>query len=318
MTRRLLEGMLGVPMEKLLRPPESAAVSDRDISDLQARLAASRNLDKEMVELFQQKLDLARVMDRRVGAPALLGELRHQIEHMQQVLRYSLPNSARSALAKVLVDARTLAGWQSLDQGLTVDAWAHYDGAKAAALESDCAALHAYATAAQSVVLHDVGDTVSAVELAEFARNLGYNKAPKLLRSWLNAAYGEACAADGRQRDSLRAFDEAVRIMPSSPDLSETPYLVFGLVHLQRWRGNALARLGEHSAIATLSEALADLDSSFTRAETTLRVDLALALRTTRNHDEIKHHIEHASALALQIGSIRQQQRLTQLAHYRL
>jgi tetratricopeptide (TPR) repeat protein len=309
-TRRLLEGMLGAPIHALLASPtvdETSAAADE--VELRARLAGARGVDAQAVGLFQQKLDLTRVMDRRLGAPALLGELRHQIEHMDEMLRYSAQPGIRSALARVLVDARTLAGWQSLDQGLTVDAWRHYDGAKAAAREACSEPLLAYATAAQAVVLLDVGETQSAVDLAAHALRTA-DECPALLRSWLNAAYGDVCAADGRRTESLRAFDRADRAMPTVVDPAETPYLVFGRVHLERWRGSALARLSDRDAATTLMAALEGLDSSFTRAETALRVDLVQVLRAAGARDEMAVHAQRATMLSLQIGSVRQRNRL--------
>jgi tetratricopeptide (TPR) repeat protein len=313
-TRRLLEGMLGAPIHALLASPTiDATLVAADEVELRARLAGARGVDAQAVDLFQQKLDLTRVMDRRLGAPALLGELRHQIEHMDEMLRYSSRVDTRSALARVLVDARTLAGWQSLDQGLTVDAWRHYDGAKAAAREAGSEALLSYATAAQAVVLLDIGETESAVELAKHALRAA-DGSPALLRSWLNAAYGDACAADGRQTESLRAFDRAARAMPTVVDPTETPYLVFGPIHLERWRGSALARLDHCDAATTLTDALEGLDASFTRAETALRVDLVRVLRAAGARDEMAAHAQRATMLSLQIGSVRQRNRLRFLA----
>jgi len=314
-TRRLLEGMLGIPIERLLSPPKPATVVDVETTELRARLAASRNIDEHSVGLFQQKLDLTRLMDRRLGAPTLLGELRNQIEYMEQALHFTLGTRVHSSLAKVLVDARTLAGWQSLDQGRTIDAWTHYDNAKSAARDSGDMALLAYATAAQSVVLLDIGETAQAVEIADSARTIGRDSAPSLLKAWLNASYGEACAADGRDVDSLLAFDEAARAMPSILDPAETPYLVFGDVHLERWRGNALARLGARGAIDTLSETLSKLEPSFTRAETALRVDLVQVLKAMNDRAEMAVHAERANMLALQIGSVRQRNRLAWLTN---
>ncbi|MEV6603880.1 hypothetical protein [Kutzneria sp. NPDC051319] len=308
-TRRLLEGMLGVPIDALMASPATDESSAADEIELRARLAGARGVDAQAVDLFQQKLDLTRVMDRKVGAPALLGELRHQIEHMDEMLRYSSQAGVRSALARVLVDARTLAGWQSLDQGLTVDAWRHYDEAKAAAREAGSTALLSYATAAQAVVLIDIGETHSAVELAAHALRAA-DECPALLRSWLNAAYGDACAADRREVESLRAFDRAARAMPAAVDPAETPYLVFASIHLERWRGSALARLGHRDASTTLVDALERLDPTFARAETALRVDLVQVLRAAGARDEMTVHAQRATMLSLQIGSVRQRNRL--------
>jgi hypothetical protein len=172
--------------------------------------------------------------------------------------------------------------------------------------------LLSYATAAQAVVLLDIGEARSAVDLAASALRTA-DECPALLRSWLNAAYGDACAADGRRTESLRAFDRAACAMPAVVDLADTPYLVFGPIHLQRWRGSALARLNDRDAATTLTDVLEGLDSSFTRAETALRVDLVQVLRAAGARDEMAVHVQRATLLSLQIGSARQRNRLRSL-----
>lgn len=312
--RRLLEDMLSVPIERLLEPvPETApAVTDQDLG-LQARLAAGRNLDLETVDLLRQKLDITRVIDRRLGASALLGELRAQIEQMEQAKRHVLNQSVRSSLAEVIVDASALAGWQSLDQGFVSESWDHYDTSQTAAREARSPALEAYACAGQAVVLLDIGEVAAAIELTEYARAIAKGKVPSLLLSWLTAGYGEACAANREHQKCMRAFDEALRIMPADIDNSETPYLVFDSTHLARWRGSALARLGAREAIDVLADVLNRLDPTFARAETALRVDLVHVFTATGGKDEATAHAKRARLLATQIGSQRQRKRLTSL-----
>ncbi|WP_330272130.1 hypothetical protein OG205_34745 [Lentzea sp. NBC_00516] len=314
-TRRLLEEMLSVPVERLLAPAGEAesAYTDADLG-LRARIAAGRKLDMHTVSLLRQKLDITRVIDRRLGASALLGELRAQIAQMERALRDVLSQPIRSSLAEVLVDASALAGWQSLDQGEVSDSWDHYSVARMAAREARSCELEAYACAGQAVVLHDIGETCAAVELTDYARTIARGRVPRLLYSWLTAGHGEACAANGDHPASMRAFDEALRSMPSHTDSPEVPYLVFDSTHLARWRGNALARLGAPEAIDVLSDVLRRLDSSFARAETTLRVDLAQVHRGSGQNDEAAAHAERARLLAAQIGSVRQRRRLDRLA----
>jgi len=316
-TRRLLEAIFARPVGELLGLPTQPIGQDAEANvlaaELRARLDASRTIDRATVALFQQKLDLTRVLDRRLGALGLLGELRELIRQLEEVLCYVLRPDIRSALARVLVDCSTLAGWQSLDRGEIREAWQHYDRAKTAARESQSTELEAYAQAAQSVVLLDIGCTKDAVDLADHARTIGGAPAPGLLRSWLAAAHGEACAADGNREQCLDAFDSAGRLMPATPDPAQTPYLVFGAVHLARWRGGALARLGDRESVLVLSDALNNLDPTFARAEAALRVDLAQAFATTGEHDAAQEHAHRARQIALTIGSARQRNRLAAL-----
>lgn len=57
-------------------------------------------------------------------------------------------------------------------------------------------------------------------------------------------------------------------------------FLFLGGAHLDRWRGHALACLGDPKGVAVLADALRRLDPSFARAETSLRIDLVMALVT--------------------------------------
>jgi hypothetical protein len=59
----------------------------------------------------------------------------------------------------------------------------------------------------------------------------------------------------------------------------DVPGVFLDETHLQRRRGNALALLGDGTAVDELYTALEHMDSSFTRAEAGLWIDLARARR---------------------------------------
>lgn len=77
--------------------------------------------------------------------------------------------------------------------------------------------------------------------------------------------------------------------------------------------GDALARLGDVAAADVLTGALERLDPTFIRAETALRVDLAVALSAMGDHDGAQAHARRAERLAIEIGSTRQQHRIRSL-----
>jgi hypothetical protein len=56
------------------------------------------------------------------------------------------------------------------------------------------------------------------------------------------------------------------------------------------------------------------MDSSFTRAEASLRCDLARALIICGELDEAQRHARKARQLAMRIGSVRQRRRIERLA----
>lgn len=311
-TRRLLEEMLGVPIDRLLKPITASRAEVRDWSsealELRARITSGRNVDQHTVTLLQEKLDLIRVIDRRLGGTMLLGELRAQIDQMWTLLTGVLNHDMRISLARVLVDACTLAGWQSLDQGNVHESWQHYDRARSAARVAESRALEAYACAGQAVVLMDIGDPGSAAELTAHACQIARGSSPAILTAWLHAGHGEALAATGDDVGSQRAFDNAERSLVE--DNTEAQYLVFDSTHLARWRGSAMSRLRSRDATELLTATLKRMDPSFIRAEAALRIDLAQTLINQSKHDEAAAHIDRARLLAAQIGSTRQRRRL--------
>jgi hypothetical protein len=102
-------------------------------------------------------------------------------------------------------------------------------------------------------------------------------------------------------------------LLPSDPVDPALPFLFLGDSHLDRWRGNALARVGAPDAIDQLTDALARLPVEFVRARTGLLVDLAYAHAAAGERDAALGHARQARRLAAQIKSDRQQRRLNRL-----
>jgi tetratricopeptide (TPR) repeat protein len=294
---------LGFPKE-----PEE----DPEAAELRARLAMARTVDPETVEVFRHQVDHARHVDRRFGALTQLDQLRAQIDQVHHLLSYRA-GPQRPALAGVLVEASTLAGWQALDRAALGQAWTHYERAKAAAREADSPTLLAHATAEQAFVLIDLDETTAAVHQLAYVRSIANGTATPLLRAWLAAAHGETLAAAGHADDARRAFDVASGLLPTDPVDPALPFLFLGDSHLDRWRGNALARVGAPDAIDQLTDALARLPADFVRARTGLLVDLAYAHAAAGDRDAALGHARQARRLAAQIKSDRQQRRLNRL-----
>jgi hypothetical protein len=112
----------------------------------------------------------------------------------------------------------------------------------------------------------------------------------------------------------LRAFDAAEALLPDDPADPTLPFLFLESVHLDRWRGHALARLGDVEAVQVLTSALGRLDPTFTRAETALRVDLASVLAATGQLEQAELYADRAWRHATEIGSVRQQRRVRSLS----
>lgn len=305
--RRLFREIYGRTSEELGFPPEE---HDEDADELRSRLAIARTVDAGAVDAFRRQVENARHIDRRYGGVTALEQLRKHIDQVETMLSHSIIAGHRAALAGVLTEASTLAGWQSLDRNAAGQAWSHYERAKTAARESGSVGLLAHATAEQAFVLIDIGETALAAEQLDGARALADHATSPLLRAWLAAAHGEGLAALGQRDEALRAFDDADSLLPVEAADPALPFLVLAGSHLDRWRGNALAKVGDPDAIDQLTDALARLPAEFTRARVGMLVDLAFAYASAGDRDAARYNQRQARSLGLQIKSDRQLRRL--------
>jgi len=230
------------------------------------------------------------------------------------VHEFRAPTGQRTALAGALAEASALAGWLALDRDDHDQAWRHHERAKHAAREADSPVLLAHATAQEAFILVGLNDADSAATQVAHARALATG-GPALMTAWLAAAHGETLAASGNRDDALRAFDDAQALLPDDPVDPALPFLFLGGSHLDRWRGNALAQVGDAEAIDQLTAALAELPASWVRARAGLLVDLAYAYAyaATGNRDAAISHAREARTIARQINSDRQLRRLDRL-----
>ncbi|WP_336158570.1 hypothetical protein [Amycolatopsis sp. VC5-11] len=312
-TARLLERIFGVGIDELLAPPRDSRKVTDDDREFRALLRASARVDNTVLDLLRGQLNVTRRLDRQLGAILAHDEVVAKIDQVGKLMGHSVMPTNREALAALLSELRTLAGWQALDLGNAAQAWQHYASGTAAAKEPAGRAFEAHTRAGQAFVLLDIGDSAVAVDLMETVRRDADRSTNRLLRSWLAAAQGEVLAADGQRSASLRAFDQAASLLADEGEQDAGPYLALDAVHLGRWRGHALARIGEPEAIDVLTDALSRLDPTFVRAETALRVDLAIAFVAMREHEQAHAHLRRAQTLAADIGSARQLRRLERL-----
>ncbi len=309
-TARLLEHIFELSIDELLAAPTERETSTDSGAELRQRIQASHRVDSGVLALLHDQLMTTRRLDRQLGAVVAHEEVQAKIGQVRQLFTHSLTGGTRERLAILLAELHALAGWQALDLGNVMDAWQHYEDAKKAALESGSTPHVAHATAEQAFVLLDIGETRAAVDMLAATRENSEPKCSPLLRSWLAAAHGEALAAGNEQAASLHAFDTAAEVLPSDSTEQEGPYVALDTIHLARWRGHALARFGNSEAVNVLVAALDHLDPSFTRAETALRVDLAVALTAIKSLEEANLNAALAAQLATNIGSTRQQRRM--------
>lgn len=315
-TARLLERVFGVSIQELLSEPGTASPEPYRESEqeLRSMLSASRRVDVSILVLLHNQLDAIRQLDRQLGAPAVQDEVEAKIRQVTRLLTYSLTPGTREKLAAIRAELGTLAGWQTLDLGRLMESWHIYESAKAAANESGDHEFKCHTAAEQAFVLLDLGETRPAEHLLSVTRAEAENSASRLLRAWLAAAHGEVLAAGGQRAASLRAFDRALHLLPPDATSTAGPYVVLDEVHLARWRGHALARIGDGEAVRVLRTALDGLDRTFTRAEASLRIDLATALVNQDERDLARRQLAEARNLAFDVGSVRQYRRIDRLS----
>ena len=280
--------------------------------ELVRMLDAAKGTPSDAVILLQQQTDSLRLLDRSLGAPPLLEQMRGHVTMLSSLVRDSVRSSQRQPIAGVLADAAALAGWQALDVGGAAQAWQHFETAKAAAREAADPGLLAHATAEQAYVLMDLDRPDDAAELVTEARRLSRRGLPPLTACWLAAAEGEAYARLGDELHALRAFDAAQRLLTSGAG-DGIAYVVVDEGHLLRWRGNVLAQLGHRDALGCLTQAFDRMQGDFRRAAASLHCDLAAVHAASGDLDAAAWHAATCRSLARQVGSVRQLKRLGRL-----
>lgn len=306
----LTDAELGFTADSTSADTPLAAV-DAGLIELAGRLRNAEGVDGELISVLSTQTHQLRLLDRRFGGAVILDQMAAHVETVSSLLTHTVRGADRSALTRILADAGALAGWQALDTGAAQRAWNHFNAARTAAIESGRPELLAHALGEQAYALLELGRPGSAAELIDAAT--ATKRLPPLLRAWLAAARGEMLAAGGDADASLHAFDTAHKLLPDERDDGTLPFLALNEVHLARWRGNALARLGRADAIDQLTDALARLDPDFARAACTVHADLAAAYAAAGHREQAILQAKKARQLAVQIRSARILRRLAQL-----
>ncbi|MFB8268875.1 XRE family transcriptional regulator [Streptomyces sp. NPDC055955] len=313
---KILRALLGITDDELHgrhSAPDPPAADGYD--DLVNRIDAAHNVSLTMVKTFMDQTELLRTVDRQMGASGLIDQMTGHLATLEDALTFAVLPDTRRPVAQALAGAATLAAWQALDVGAVERAWRHYELGKRAAKEADAPMYLAHATAEQAYVLCDAGRPGVAVELIRDAQSAGGNVLSPRLRAWLYAAEAEICAKANMPDDCRRALDSAVRCLPSGEEARDPDMLSIFLNegHLSRWRGNALALLGDDDAVGSLYAALNAVDPTFIRATAGLRCDLAQAHLARGEYDQAANHLREARLLANRTGSVRHRRRIEQL-----
>nr|WP_308802045.1 helix-turn-helix transcriptional regulator [Streptomyces polyasparticus] len=313
---KILRPVLGVTDEELFGRQSQLTVPEvGGYEELVSRIDSARNVSLTMVQTFMDQTELLRTVDRQMGAAALVDQMNGHLTALEDALTFAVLPETRRPVATALAGAATLAAWQALDSGGVERAWRHYELGKRAAQEAGQPMYLAHATAEQAYVLHDAGRPELAVELSREAQRLGGTQVSPRLRAWLFAAEAELCAKAGLPDDARRALDAAVASLPSGNEPRDPDMLSIFLNngHLERWRGNVLALLGDDDALDSLYTALDAADPTFIRATSGLRCDLAQAHLAREEYAQAEEHLQQARMLANRTGSVRHRRQIDQL-----
>jgi transcriptional regulator with XRE-family HTH domain len=292
----------------------SSSIPVTNDSELLRHITSARSIDGTMLNLLQAETDGIRLLDRRQGAPAVADKLEAHIKHVDARLRYSLRPGSRQRIAAVLADASALAGWQAIDMGRLPTAWEHFERATTAAREAGDNSLLAFSAGEQAYVLLDLYRPAEAMAMVQAAYQETHTAIPHQIRGWLRAAEAEMAAAAGHELACRRALDLAAAEVGYGGSGDDLPYIALNETHLTRWRGNCLVLFGDAQVADELDAALTAMDGSFTRAEASLRCDLAAALHVRGERDEVQRHLRRAGELAQLTGSARQRRRIRELS----
>ena len=317
--RTLFRAIYGMTDEELFSSldfADSEPTRHDEYSALAERINATRRIDKSTASLLAEQTNYLRSMDCRLDAVALADQMAGHLATIEGALSHAILPSIRRPLAAVLSDTAALAAWQALDVGAVSRSWKYHETARYAALEAQDPVLLTHAMAQQAFVLVDVGETSSAAELVDEAVREAGTEAPERFRSWLLAAQAEVSAANGDAVASQSGFDKASALLPPGQALTDPayPFIFLNTAFLARWRGNALAKLGDPSAICALEAALDGESTISPRAAASLHCDLAQAHLMHGDPAQAKEHVLRGRRLAKEAGSVRQRQRLQRLA----
>jgi hypothetical protein len=313
---KILRALLGITDDELSSEPQPLAAPTADgYDELIERIDEARTVSLSMVNTFMDQTELLRTIDRQMGAASLVDQMTAHLTRLEDALTFAVLPTTRRPVALALTGAATLAAWQALDVGAAQRAWRHYELGKRAAQEAEEPGYLAHATAEQAYVLCDAGRPEMAVQLVREARRLGGQNMSPRLRSWLYAAEAEICARAGLADDCRKALDLATHHLPAGEEARDPDMLSIFLNegHLTRWRGNALALIGDAEAVDSLYAALETTDPTFIRAKAGLHCDVAQAHLSRGEYDEAQKHLREARLVASRTRSVRHRRRIQQL-----
>jgi hypothetical protein len=305
----LLCDLLGKTPEELGWAPPPQPVTDLPVASLEEMVTRAASVDDTTVEAFQQQVEALRLLDRQLGSTAVVEQTSLLVASLDELMTHVLRERMRSQLAAVLSDAAALNGWQLLNAGAASRAWKMHQLARTAGRESGRRELLAHAMGEQAYDLLDMDRAADALHLVQAAREEAGSAVPEQVAAWLHAVEAELHATLGDDRTCRRSLDQAEGSLPDVDD-GTTPYISLNAWHLERWRGNILAKLGDESALDSLLRAVEATPATFVRAAGYLHCDIAQSYAARGDRVSSLRHANQARELARRTGSVRQLRRI--------
>ncbi|MET8779067.1 helix-turn-helix transcriptional regulator [Nocardia sp. NPDC004654] len=257
----------------------------REVLDLPTHQPAAVDEGDSLFGVLQSHTNSLRVLDRRFGAPAARLQTAAHVTALE-TMWHGASGADRTVIARAQADAAALAAWQDFDVGDFTAATEHYAQARIAASRAEDAILLAHTIGEESVLLAETGHGSTA--LAQVARAERMPRLPALLRSWLSATRAQvATYSPGMSADAREALMTAEVLLPDrSGDENDLPFIAHDPIHLARWAGHILARLGDPAATALTLDSMRAIPEDFVRARCAQQLDLADAALSADRREE--------------------------------
>jgi transcriptional regulator with XRE-family HTH domain/tetratricopeptide (TPR) repeat protein len=269
----------------------AASVALEPWQRLMAALRQPSRVDRQTIAELEHVTASLEGLESQVSPRALLGPVVGHLNTVAALLQGSVGLTLRRQLCSVAGETAGLAGWLAWDLEDRRAAGAYFRAGIEAAQEAEDRPLGAYLVGS-SCVQPAYRERPHARLRRLQSRTAGFaaGDANPSTRAWLVTLEAEAHALAGNEAASLRALDQAERIMDAAgqEDAARRPRTTFfSRAYLDGERGVALSRLGRAGdARQVLETALGSLDPEMVKTRPRLLTAMATAHVQERNIDE--------------------------------
>ncbi|WP_378741388.1 hypothetical protein [Nocardia brasiliensis] len=269
--------------------------------------------DDSLYGVLAHHTNSLRLLDRWLGAPVVRMQTASHVASLEQ-LWHNRSGVDQLSVARAQADAASLVAWQDLDLGDHDRSADHYRLARVAASRAGSATLLAHAVGEHAVMLAETG--YADVAYIQVRKAEGFPGLPPLLRSWMAATRAQVAAALTGEQDAVLSglrLAETALAQATCGDEADLPYVFLDPVHLARWQGHILIKVGDPAGRQLTLDALDHLPEDFVRARCAQRLDLAEDALRRRELEPAEEMLTSVAAQIETLGSARLGKRHTQL-----